>query len=467
MTCNFIKFDKNSHNLLKIAAEQKSYNCSEGSSFGFPAADSYITFQDNNNCCSEGAEMQVKISLPARLYPDEKEREQLELLLHKFGNCRRRAYSMLKKHFSKSEIEKILQEETGLNSRYVKDAYLSVKDLPPHITFGGKKNQELLEEGKITKEEWHRRRNSFLLSRGDKTKTGNLNTRIEGDTLRVRVLSDYEAKWIYPKLYIPQKYLNKYGKLLDGKTPYTIQLKRKGRGYFVNIIIEPEQPVISEPKRVMALDINSGHIDFAIMDMNKNLSAVGKIDTNEIESASTNKAKNLLHKTVDKISSIARHYDAVVVAGNLNTGKFKSGKKANRKVHRIPQFKFCGLMEYKLPMRGVVFQGRSEAYTTKLGRLLSPLIGLDVHKSSSICFALKQVDYNLFRCLLQGVSKNEGNGIPMGRLTEGNGLTALHQSNLVHNEVTNRGYPTIPDSWGLSIADSMKNNFAYLSIKIC
>lgn len=412
--------------------------------------------------------MQVKISIPARLYPEDKEREQLDILMHKFGNCRRRAYSMLKKGISKSEIEKELQEEIGINSRYVKDAYLSVKDLPPHITFGGKRNQKLLEKGKITKEEWHRRRNSVILSRGDKTKTGNLNTRIEGDTLRIRVLSDYEAKWIYPKLYIPLKYSDMYSRVLDGKTPYTILLKREGSNYFVKIIIEPEQPVVSEPKRVMALDINAGHIDFAIMDRNKNLSAVGKIDTSEIESASTNKSKNLLHKTVDKIGNIARHYNAEVVAGNLNTGKFKSGRKANRKVHRIPQYKFCSMMEYKLPMQGVVFHVRSEAYTTKLGSVVSQLIGLDVHKSSSICFALKQVDYNLFRELLQGVSKNEGNGIPMGRLTGGSGLTAPCKGNLACNENKKiRGYPTIPDNWGLSFTDSKKNNFAFLNIKIC
>lgn len=461
MLNNLTNLNKNRYIL---AAEQKSNYCSDSSDF--TAADNYIISETNNSYCSDRRNPMAKISISARLYPDDKEREQLDKLMQKFGNCRRRAYSMLKKGMSKSEIEKELQEETDLNSRYVKDAYLSVKDLPPHITFGGKKNQELLEEGKITKEEWHKRRNSVILSRGDKTKTGNLNTRIEGDTLRIRVLSDYEAKWIYPKLYIPQKYLDKYGRLLDGKTPYTILLKRKGSDYFIKIIIESEQPVIREPKRVMALDINAGHIDFAIMDRNKNLSAVGKIDTNEIESASTDKATNLLHKAVDKIGNIAKHYDAEVIAGNLNTGKFKSGRKANRKVHRIPQFKFCSIMEYKLPLRGVVFQQRSEAYTTQLGKAVSHMIGLDVHKASSFCFALKQVDYNLFRELLQGVSKNEGNGIPMGKLTEGSGLTAPCKSNLAGNDII-RGYPTIPDSWGLSFLDSMKNNFAYLSIKIC
>jgi len=38
---------------------------------------------------------------------------------------------------SRSEIIKRVQELTGLNSRYVKDAYATIENLPPHVTFGG------------------------------------------------------------------------------------------------------------------------------------------------------------------------------------------------------------------------------------------------------------------------------------------------------------------------------------------
>jgi len=57
-----------------------------------------------------------------------------------------------------------------LNARYAKDAYLSIKDL-----CGGLKNQRLREKEKISEEEFHRRRNSIVISRGDKSKSGNLN----------------------------------------------------------------------------------------------------------------------------------------------------------------------------------------------------------------------------------------------------------------------------------------------------
>jgi hypothetical protein len=78
------------------------------------------------------------------------------------------------------------------------------------------------------------------------------------------------------------------------------------------------------------------------------------------------------------------------------------------------------------------------------------------------------LDVNTYNLIFQSVSKNEGNGILRGRQTEGSGLTALHQSNLVHNEgIKTRGYSTIPDSWGRTLWVRMKDNFAYLEIKIC
>ena len=54
----------------------------------------------------------------------------------------------------------------------VKDAYNSIKDLPPHITFGGKRNQLLRMKGKISRDEYRKRRNSILISRGEKSKRG-------------------------------------------------------------------------------------------------------------------------------------------------------------------------------------------------------------------------------------------------------------------------------------------------------
>ena len=78
-------------------------------------------------------------------------------LMRQFGNARRRAFSMKRQGVAIPSIETILQREIGLNSRYIKDAYYSVKNLPYNTTFGGLKNQRFREQGKITKEEYKKR----------------------------------------------------------------------------------------------------------------------------------------------------------------------------------------------------------------------------------------------------------------------------------------------------------------------
>ena len=115
--------------------------------------------------------MMYELTLPARIELSEEDEKALENLFFAFGKARRLCYSLrqkyeLKGEMSRSEIIKRVQELTGLNSRYVKDAYATIENLPPHVTFGGLNNQRMREKGKITKEEYKKRRNSIIYARG-------------------------------------------------------------------------------------------------------------------------------------------------------------------------------------------------------------------------------------------------------------------------------------------------------------
>ena len=268
----------------------------------------------------------VKVTIPGYICEiSAEEKEELEKLLFNFGRARRRAYSLKQKGYMKSEIEQILQDELRLNSRYIKDAYHSVNDLPPHVTFGGLKNQRLREKGKISKEEFHKRRNSIVISRGEKSKNGNLNMRLDLERMELRINTGEDRKWIYPKVYIPEKYLKKYGHLLDGSTPYTVIIKRRNDGgYDVRITVEV-QTEVKEGKRVLALDINAGHIDFAVLEKEEpKVVSVGRVELHETQYVRKGKRKYRIHQAVDKIGNIAKHYDADVLVGKLNTGSFLS-----------------------------------------------------------------------------------------------------------------------------------------------
>lgn len=421
-----------------------------------------------------------RLAIPAAIVRiDQRDKSRLEDLFRRFGNARRRAYMLKQRGVPKAEIERVLQEQLGLNSRYVKDAYHLIENLPPHATFGGVKLQCLREGGKISAEEYKKRRNSLIISRGDKTKHGNLNARIvqvDGKLLlRINVPPEdgLSGRWIYPEIFIPHKYLERYGHLLNGKSPYTVVIKRRDddRGHDVRIVVEVLEQARPVPKRMLALDVNVGHADFAVTEKER-VRAVGRINCHEIQHVSANRTNNLLHATANKIRNIAEHYNARVVYGKLNTRRFNANSRANRKIKRISHHKLGSILEYKCSAKRY-----SEAYTTKLGEKLSPLVGLDAHKCAAAVFALKVLDYDAFKNLRssldeipRGVASDEGDGSPRRRLSAGSGPTAPIQDYVLDGDEVavrcDRGYSEIPGIRGLSFLESLKTDLPCLLVRI-
>jgi len=372
----------------------------------------------------------LKLTIPAYvrgLHPE------VEQLMHKFGNCRRRAYNMKRKNMDRLSIIRQLREEVGIPARYVSAAYDTVKALPSHVTFGGLELQRLRETGKITREEYHRHRNRLLVCRGEASQKGNLCLRIEeSGKLRVTVA---EKQWVSLPFFISEKY-----RLRLAEAPYyTVALKRRDdcSGYDVRITIPIEEPAtVNEPKRVMALDINSGHVDFAVVEK-ENLKPVafGKLNCSTILDARKAEKRRRIHLLVNKVRNVAKHYGAEVVAGKLKTLHSKSRSRANRKTQGMNQYTMRQIMAYKLPMNGVRYGERSEAYTSKIGRKLSKPLGLDVHKAAAYAFSVKVIDYPSFT-FLRSVRADDEDGIQSVWLNGGSEPTVLHQTltGLVHNE---------------------------------
>ncbi len=429
-----------------------------------------------------------ELTLPARIELSVGEEEKaLQNLFFAFGKARRLCYSLrqkyeLKGRMSRSEIIKRVQELTGLNSRYVKDAYATIENLPPHVTFGGLRNQRLREKGKITKEEYKKRRNSIIYARGDKSRKGNLNLRIvkiaDEKYLRVNI---GDRKWLLLKLFIPDKYMKKYAQYLDGSHPYSVLIKRKDddKGYDVRITIRVECNA-KEGSRLIALDMNKSHIDFCVMDKkHKDVVAVGRINTSELQNTRRNKREHQIKKVAHKVKNLAKHFNADVFIGKLRTSNFKSHRKANRMVHQMPQLKLRKWIKHICVKNDVKCEERSEANTTKVGRILSHIFGLDVHKCSAIAFALKLSDFPLFK-LLSVVSSNEGDGSPRGWRRRGSSPTGTAQHNkrmkcwaammssLLRAERGDGGYPEMPGIRGLLFTSRLKAclPFHMVNIKI-
>lgn len=443
----------------------------------------------------------VAITIPGYL-PSLTGEEQtvLEAILRDFGNARRRAYQLKTKEISEGTIETMLQQDHSLNGRYAKDAIYSIRELPSHMTFGGLPNQRLREQGRITNAEYKKRRNGILLSRGEKSKQGNLNLRLNIQEMTLRITCPRRPRaqrWIYPKLFIPPKYLAKYQQYLAGAHPYMVVLKRRDNdaGFEIRITIMMECPIHEPVKRLLTLDVNAGHTDFAVVDKQQGqVLALGKFNHHETQYTRHTRREELLHQMTEKIGNIAAHYEAEVVVGHLNTRKYKApNKQATRKVRQMPQYKFRQILGQKLTRRGIKVTKRSEAYTSKMGKELAVACGLDVHKCAAALFALKVGNYPLFRQLKalilfeKGCSSDDGNGSPRRRLIQRvlRELTAPHPNRrfLGKNRVkfwcamrlaeedtsnsANGGDPVIPGNWGRSFLESLLNStFAPHQLKI-
>ena len=121
-------------------------------------------------------------------------------------------------------------------------------------------------------------------------------------------------------------------------------------------------------------------------------------------------------------------------------------------------------------------------YNKKVGRMLSHILGLDVHKCSAIAFALKS-DFPLFK-LLSVVSSNEGDGSLRGRQKRGSSLTGTAQHDfrirmkcwaammpsflVVGRGERGGGYPEMPGIRGLLFTSRLKAclPFHMVNIKI-
>lgn len=358
---------------------------------------------------------------------------EVERLIFKFENSRRRGYSLKQKSREPDRLAILrqLNREVGISSRYVSTAYDMVETLPPHVTFGGKKAQQLRQQGKLTAEEYRLHRNRILACRGEKARKGNLCLRIiDCHILRVNIGPN---RWVKLPIRIPRK----YWVTLRRAESYTVLMQRRldVKGYDVKITVDAERPEMKPIRRVMALDINSGHVDIAVVDKaSLQPVAFGKVNCHELLDANKGKKRILLHRLVNKVANIARHYQAEVVAGKLCSNYTNHRHRFNRRIQGMNQYEMRRILKYKLPMKGVNVAEESEACTSIVGAKLATPLGVDIHKAAAYAFAIKTIDTRRFWSLHNGLTflhescTYEGDGIPSRGFRGGSGPTVPHQS---------------------------------------
>jgi len=217
-------------------------------------------------------------------------------LMRRFSAAVRYAYNRLLEGKGREELKR--QESPlcaffGLNTRYADDAILKAQALldsarergedPRKVVFGGRKLFETLKRGHLSgkplkelKREWKEKRQGLLYSRGDRTKGGNLNLRLEAEdgALWLRVnLGNGRYAWALVKTSHPN--LSALVERVHASLPYNVELSLKEGKVYATFTWEgePAPLVATKENGVLALDVNSDpyHLALALVSPDGNL----------------------------------------------------------------------------------------------------------------------------------------------------------------------------------------------------
>lgn len=341
------------------------------------------------------------ITIQAKLTFPSKEDEQIVLdLMRKWSSCVRFAYNRLLEGHKRNELKRELQGIFNLNSRYVDDAIMKAKSVlesckerqenPRKVIFGGRSLFDKLKKRHINgkayerlRQEWQERRKGNLYSRGDKSKKGNLNTRIEidenGAVLRINV---GERKYAYARIQAGWKKGKSREELLEAISTwgeaYSVELKLKNGKVYAYFTIEENFPEVSVTKEngVIGIDVNAypNHIAWAETDENGQLAGHGKIPMPELISGNTDKREYFRWQYAHEIVRLAEEKKKAIAIERLDIkGKGKRGDFSGRKSRRIRHsFSYRSIIE-KIKVlakrKGIQVIEVNPAYTSIIGML--------------------------------------------------------------------------------------------------
>ena len=321
-------------------------------------------------------------------------------LMRRWSSCMRFAYKRLLEGYDRNTLKRDLQGMFDLNSRYVDDAIMkarstleSAKELgrsPKRVIFGGKKLFEKLQKrhinGKAYKKlkiKWQEKRKGNLYSRGDKSKKGNLNTRIEvkehGTFLRINV---GERKYVYAKIEAGYKKNKSREELLqeiaESNIPYSVELKLKNGNIYAYFAIEEEYPEIkiTKEKGVIGIDINAypDNISWTEVDEKGNLISYGNIPMPELASGNKDKKEYFRWHYAHEIVKIAKEKGKAIVIEKLDIkekgkrGDF-SGRKSRRIRHNFSYKSLLSKIKTLAKREGIEVIEVNPSYTSIIGML--------------------------------------------------------------------------------------------------
>lgn len=293
----------------------------------------------------------------------------------------------------------------------------------PSIIWGGKDNFYNRCKNNITNAEYKANRNNQLVSRGDKTKTGNPNLRVvEGEngfyfleitTLEKKLNKNNEPSNQYVKiqtpLYIPEKLSKKTGKIngfhykiafiqcLTRGDAYKVELlKRNGKIYaHITFDMGKESLVATGHNYMFGVDTNPNGLALTMINRKGNYIWHFYIKNSELLHVNGNKRDNICGNIAKTLINIAKHYGAAISVEDLYFKDNVDVKcKFKRTKHQFCYSKIIKSIEAACYKYGVELNKVKPHYTSKIGLYkYCTQYGMDVHNGAAMVIARRAYGY--------------------------------------------------------------------------
>jgi IS605 OrfB family transposase len=309
----------------------------------------------------------------ARLVFLEKEDERAVLdLMRRFSAATRFAYQRFLEGKTREELKREngpLCQLLGLNTRYADGAIEkaqatleSAKELgqdPRKVVFGGRKLFEQLKRKHLSgkallalKREWREKRQGLLYSRGDATRKGNANLRLEPRDgalwLWINLANGNHAQALV-KTSHPQ--LNALCERVYASLPYNVTVQLKGGRVYTHFTWSEElpPPVHMKKNGVLGIDINADPYHLAlVVGRDGNLIRYLTLSLEEVDRAPNKGAKELaLWKAAHQVVALAEEHGIAIATERLKyLRKSKRGDGSGRSFRRTQHgFAYRSLLE--------------------------------------------------------------------------------------------------------------------------
>jgi IS605 OrfB family transposase len=349
------------------------------------------------------------LGVHARLVFLKKEDEQAVLdLTRRFSSAVRFAYQRLLEGRDRKELKREdspLCRLFGLNTRYADGAIEkaqatldSAKELgqdPRKVVFGGRKLFEQLKRKHLSgkarerlRREWKEKRQGFLYSRGDATKKGNANLRLEpGDgTLWLRVNLGNGAR-VRALVRTSHPHLKALLQRAYASLPYNVTLQLEDGKVYAHFTWSEEipPPVHTKENGVLGIDVNTDpyHLALAVVGRDGNLIRHLTLSLEEVDRAPNKGAKELaLWKVAHQVVAIAEEHGVAIASEKLKYLRKSrrgdgSGRHFRRKQHRFAYRSLLEKIHSLARKRGVEVLEVNPQDTSTIGTLkYAPLLHL-------------------------------------------------------------------------------------------